>query len=221
MTAESSSPGAGAFSAASRGHVYLVEDEDSVRRSLALLLQLHGYAAVAFASAEEFLAHGMRARPACVLVDIRLPGISGLELQARMAKERGAPPVLLMTAQGDAAIARTALLQGASDFLEKPIDEAELVRALDSALDADAERGMAERERERLLDRLAALTRAEHELFESITSGRQMREIAFQLGLPVAEVESRRLRLMEKLEATRLADLVRMRFCADAGKLAG
>jgi len=198
------------------GHVYLIEDEAAVRRSLALLLQLHGYTTSEYASAEDFL-HGPPApgAPACALVDIRLPGMSGLALQARMVREERAPPVLLMTAQADATVARTALLQGASDFLEKPIDPAELFPAVEAALRADAAQRLARAADEQLLARFASLTRRERALFDGITSGRQVREMAEQFGLANAELEAHRARLMEKLQARRLADLFRLRFRMD------
>ncbi len=202
--------------AKSRGSVCLVEDEVAVRQSLALLLQLHGFATSEFASAEDFLAAPLGYRPACALVDIRLPGMSGLALQARMACQLHAPPVVLMTAHGDAAIARSALLQGASDFLEKPIDETELILAVESALRSDAERHAANLESDKLIALVAALTRDERVLFEHITSGRQIREIAEQFGLSVQEMEARRLHVMQKLQVRRLADLFRLRFRVDA-----
>jgi two-component system response regulator FixJ len=203
-------------SASSRGSVYVVEDEAAVRHSLSLLLQLQGYATAEFASAEAFLAAVPRDRPACALVDIRLPGMSGLALQARMVRELRAPPVLLMTAQGDASIARTALLQGASDFLEKPIDDHELFAAVEEALRADAERLASNHADDSLVARIASLTRREQELFDGLTSGRQLRELAEQFDLSLAELEAQRTGLMEKLQARRLADLFRLRFRVDA-----
>jgi len=198
------------------GHVFVVEDEAAVRGSLALLLQLHGYATREYASAEDFLREPPPYEgPACALVDIRLPGMSGLALQARMVREERAPPVLLMTAQGDATVARTALLQGASDFLEKPIDPQELFPAVEMALRTDTAQRLARAEDDSLRARFASLTRRERELFDSITSGRQVREIAEQYGLLHAELEAQRLRLMEKLQAQRLADLFRLRFRLD------
>jgi FixJ family two-component response regulator len=200
----------------SRGSVFLVEDELAVRRSLALLLQLHGYTTLEFVSAEDFLAAAPRERPACALVDIRLPGMSGLALQERMVREGWAAPVLLMTAQGDAATARTALLQGASDFLEKPIDEYDLFAALETALRRDTEHLASTHADETLVAQIAGLSRREKELFESLTAGRQLREIAEQFGCSIAQVEALRAVLMEKLQVRRLTDLFRLRFRVDA-----
>jgi two-component system response regulator FixJ len=198
------------------GHIYLVEDEAAVRRSLALLLELHGYATTEYGSAEEFLREPLPdAGPACALVDIRLPGMSGLALQARMVREERAPPVLLMTGHGDATLARTALLQGAIDFLEKPIDPIELFAAVEAALRADTGQRLARAADDKLRDGFASLTRRERELFDGITNGRHEREMAEQFGLLAAELEAQRMRLMEKLQARRLADLFRLRFRLD------
>jgi len=178
-----------------------------------LLLRVHGFQVHGFESAEEFLASGLgQQHPSCALVDIRLPGMSGLALQARILHEGRGPPVLLMTAQGDAEIARTALLQGAVDFLEKPIEEAHLLEAVSDALRDDATHALRHQEHKAIVARLAALTRHERELFESITNGRQSRDIALEFGIPIAVVDAQRSKLMEKLQARRLADLFRLRF---------
>jgi FixJ family two-component response regulator len=194
------------------GHVLLVEDDAAVRASLALLLQLHGYGTAEFASAEEFLTAPAPRRPACALVDVGLPGMSGIALQARMIRDRHAPPVLLMTAHGDEALARTALLQGAVDFLDKPIDETALLAAVSAGLSSDRERRIRNRERDAVTARIGTLTRHEAVLFERITDGRQAREIAEEFGVTVDVLEGQRTRLMEKLAVTRVTDLFRLRF---------
>jgi len=195
------------------GLVLLVEDDAAVRASIALLLQLHGYATAEYDSAEQFLAASPTSqRPACVLADIRLPGMSGIALQARMVRNRHAPPVLLMTAQGSERLARAALLQGAVDFLEKPIDEAALLSAVAAGLRSDIEGSSRERARDAVAARIGTLTRQEALLFEHITDGRQAREIAEELGLTVEVVEQQRMRMMEKLRVERITDLFRLRF---------
>lgn len=194
------------------GTVFLIEDDAPVRRSLSLLLELHGFRCAQFESAEDFLAVPAWQRPACALVDIRLPGMSGLALQARMIRQERGFPVLLMTAQGDVAIARTALLQGASDFLEKPIDEKELLEAISVALRIDSDQIARHREHDALLARIGTLTRHEWELFERITNGGSYRAIAEDFGLTLEAFEEQRHRMMEKLGARRLADLFRLRF---------
>jgi FixJ family two-component response regulator len=168
-----------------------------------------------FASAVVFLDAAPAARPACVLLDIRLPGMSGLALQARMVRDGRSPPVMLMTAQGDTALARTALLQGASDFLEKPIDESELLAAVDVALRRDLERMERQRASDALLVRMAELTAHERALFFQITDGRPYGEIAQELAVALDDVEGRRLRLMHKLGVHRMSELFRLRFRID------
>lgn len=194
------------------GTVFLIEDDAPVRRSLSLLLELHGFRCAQFESAEDFLSVAAWQRPACALVDIRLPGMSGLALQARMFRQERGFPVLLMTAQGDVAIARTALLQGASDFLEKPIDEKELLEAVSAALRIDSDQIARHREHDALVARIRTLTRHEWELFERITDGSSYRAIAEDFGVTLEVFEEQRLRMMEKLGARRLADLFRLRF---------
>jgi two-component system response regulator FixJ len=195
------------------GHVLLVEDDAAVRGSLTLLLQLHGYATAEFASAEAFLtAPRPLERPACVLADIHLPGMSGIALQARMVHDAHAPPVLLMTAQGNEALARAALLQGAVDFLEKPIEEAALLAAVAAGLRSDLEHIARHREHDAVAARVGSLTRHELALFDRITNGLASREIATEFGLTVERVEQQRARLMEKLEVARVTDLFRLRF---------
>jgi RNA polymerase sigma factor (sigma-70 family) len=195
--------------------VYIVEDDPSVRDSLSLLLQLRGFSTATFDSAEAFLRSDALEHPACVLADVRLPGISGLELQRRLAADQSALPFVVMTAHGDVATARTALRDGAVDFLEKPIDEADLIEAVMAALRSDQERVERARSREAMLGRMQRLTERELEVFERVTSGLHNREIAEEFGISQRTVEVHRARLMEKLQARRVADLFRIRFELD------
>jgi RNA polymerase sigma factor (sigma-70 family) len=146
---------------------------------------------------------------------VRLPGISGLELQRRLAADQSALPFVVMTAHGDVATARTALRDGAVDFLEKPIDEADLIEAVMAALRSDQERVERARSREAMLGRMQRLTERELEVFERVTSGLHNREIAEEFGISQRTVEVHRARLMEKLQARRVADLFRIRFELD------
>ena len=200
--------------------VYLVEDDPSVRDSLSLLLQLRGFSTAAFESAEEFLRSESFERPACVLADVRLPGMSGLDLQRKLADNQSALPVVVMTAHGDVATARTALRDGAVDFLEKPIDEDDLIDAVTTALRSDHEQVERARSRETVLGRMQRLTERELEVFERVTNGFHNREIAEEFGISQRTVEVHRARLMEKLQARRVADLFRIRFELD-GRPAG
>lgn len=195
--------------------VYIVEDDPSVRDSLSLLLQLRGYSTGAFDSAEAFLESDSFERPACVLADVRLPGISGLDLQRKLTDRQSALPFVVMTAHGDVATARTALRNGAVDFLEKPIDEEDLLDAVTTALRSDHAQVERARSRESMLNRMQRLTERELEVFERVTNGFHNREIAEEFGISQRTVEVHRARLMEKLQARRVADLFRIRFELD------
>jgi two-component system response regulator FixJ len=195
--------------------VYVVEDDPSVRDSLSLLLQLRGFSTAVFDSAEAFLGADAFERPACVLADVRLPGISGLELQRKLADQHSALPFVVMTAHGDVATARSALRDGAVDFLEKPIDEQDLIEAITVALRSDHEQVERARSRETVLSRMQRLTERELEVFERVTNGYHNREIAEEFGISQRTVEVHRARLMEKLQARRVADLFRIRFELD------
>jgi RNA polymerase sigma factor (sigma-70 family) len=192
--------------------VYVVEDDKAVRESLLLLLRLRGYAPSGHESAEEFLQLDTLQRPACALVDVRLPGIDGLALQRRLKERHPGLPVIVITGHGDVATARSALRDGAVDFLEKPIDENELLDAVAVALASDRRRVAQARDREEIAARLARLTARELEVFERITNGQHNREIAEEFGISPRTVEVHRSRIMEKLQARRVADLFRLRF---------
>jgi RNA polymerase sigma factor (sigma-70 family) len=195
--------------------VYVVEDDKAVRDSLLLLLRLRGYAPIGYESAEAFLQLDALLRPACVLVDVRLPGMDGLALQRLLGQRHPGFPVIVITGHGDVATARSALRDGAVDFLEKPIDEQELLDAVAVALASDQRRVAQARDREEIAARLARLTARELEVFERITNGKHNREIAEEFGISPRTVEVHRSRIMEKLQARRVADLFRLRFALE------
>lgn len=206
MNTESPAP------ALSGSAVYLVEDDRAVRESLELLLRLRGYIPKGFATGEEFLEYSALQRPACALLDVRLPGIDGLELQRQLRLKHPGLPTIVITAHGDVSTARTALRDGAVDFLEKPIDEGDLLDAVNAALTSDQRIVQEARDREELEARLQRLTTREREVFERITNGQHNREIAEEFGISPRTVEVHRARIMEKLRARRVADLFRLRF---------
>jgi RNA polymerase sigma factor (sigma-70 family) len=190
--------------------VLIVDDDDAVRGSLTLLLGLHGYRTQAYGSAEDFLdrlGDGMRG---CLLLDLRLPGMTGLELQASLATRKIALPILILTAHGDIATARHALKAGAFDFIEKPIDPERLIPAIEAALAAEATEHEVVSRRAVLERRLERLTPREREVLEFVVSGRHNREIATDLGISPRTVEVYKARLMQKLQVDRLPDLIRI-----------
>jgi two-component system, LuxR family, response regulator FixJ len=190
--------------------VFIVDDDDAVRDSLTLLLGLHGYRTQAHGSAEDFLDRIDESVHGCVLLDLRLPGMSGLELQAALTARKMALPILILTAHGDIATARHALKAGAFDFIEKPIDPERLTPAIEAALaaDANAREGVARRlGLERKLERLTA---RERQVLEFVVGGRHNREIAADLGISPRTVEVYKARMMQKLQVERLPDLIKL-----------
>ena len=194
-----------------RPTVYVVDDDDAVRDSLCLLLRLHGYAPRPAASGEAFLAdvgHGQT--NAVVLLDLRMPGIGGAEVQAELSSRSLHWPVIMLTAYGDATSARNALKAGAWDFIEKPIDDAVLLSALEKAT-AEAEAAGATTARRAEIDRrLARLTPRERQVLAMVVDGQPNREVAQALGISPRTVEVYKARLMDKLGVERLPDLIRL-----------
>lgn len=192
--------------------VFIVDDDASVRDSLALLLNLKHLQTETFASAENFLADYQSESPGCLLLDVRMPGMSGLELQAELVRREIALPVIVITAHGDVATTRAALKAGAFDFLEKPVDDELLLDVINNALDYDSSRRDEKTVMEAQRERLMRLTQREREVMELLADGRHNREIAEALGISPRTVEVYRARMMEKLQARNLADLIRIIF---------
>jgi FixJ family two-component response regulator len=185
--------------------VYVVEDDPAVRDSLALMLGLAGYGTALFADAEAFLASYRAEFAGCVVADLRLPGKSGLELQAELRARGSTLPFIVMTAHGDVPSARAAFQAQAVDFLEKPFDHAQLRAAIDTAFSREGER----LERAGDAAKLASLTVREREVLEHAARGLHAKEIGAALGISPRTVEVHKTRIMEKLGARNVAELVR------------
>jgi len=196
------------------GTVFLIDDDPGIRDSLSLLLSLKGVRTQPFANAESFIETYRPDWPGCVLTDLRMPGMTGLELQVVLRERQVEVPVVVLTAHGNVATARAALKNGAFDFLEKPIDDVMLIGVLRNALRADRERRAAVSSRSRADARLERLTAREREILALIAAGHQNREIATQLGISPRTVEVHKARIMEKLECDSLAELIRMNLAA-------
>jgi FixJ family two-component response regulator len=191
--------------------VAIVDDDPGVRDSLTVLLNAAGYQTREYATAESFLREPLEGNPGCAILDLRLPGMDGLALQAEMGRRGFALPVILITAHGDVASARQALRTGAVDFLEKPIDNDELLAAVKGAIEG-RDRAQLERAADaRATLLLGSLTQREREVYDRIVRGMHNREIAVDLGISPRTVEVHRARVMAKLKARRLADLLRLR----------
>jgi RNA polymerase sigma factor (sigma-70 family) len=189
--------------------VYVVDDDASIRDSLALMLGLGGYATRLFADAESFLVAFDLSWSGCVVADLRLPGMSGVELQARLRSRGSAIPFVIITAHGDVPAARAAFRAEAVDFIEKPFDDAQLRSAIDAAFALERRRIDAAEMRRADVQKLARLTGREREVLDQAVKGLHAKEIAAVLGISPRTVEVHRTRIMEKLEVRNIAELVR------------
>jgi FixJ family two-component response regulator len=196
--------------------VYIVEDDQSVRDAVGLLLGLHGHAVAMFADAESFLQAYRPEWSGCLLLDIRMPGMNGLELQERLARIGCRMPAIVMTGHGDVDSARQAFRAQAVDFLEKPLDQARLLDAIAEAFQRQDALRRTRESRAAIDKRLAALTPRELEVMELVVAGRHNRDIAAELGISVRTVEVHKARMMGKLGAASVADLVRLSLGAGA-----
>jgi two-component system response regulator FixJ len=195
---------------ASEPIVHIVDDDAAVRDSLRLLLYSVGIETETYASAADFLARCDCDRPGCLLADVRMPGMSGLDLQKELARRHVPLPVIVITAHGDTPMAVGALKAGACDFIEKPYDDQHLIDSVRHALDRGARLW---RDHERLSKARAgyeSLTAREREVMALVVAGESSKVIASHLGISPRTVEIHRARIMEKVEARGLADLVRM-----------
>jgi FixJ family two-component response regulator len=190
------------------GTVYLIDDDASVRDALCLLLSLNGMRTQVFSSGESFLEAYTPHWRGCILSDLRMPGMSGLDLQAVLRLRQIPLPLVILTAHGDVAAVRQALKNGALDFLEKPFEEDLLLQILSNALRVDRERCIGEDERAAVSDRLANLTAREREILAPVAAGKQNVEIAAQFGISPRTVEVHKARIMEKLGCRTLAELI-------------
>jgi FixJ family two-component response regulator len=174
--------------------IYIVDDDIAMRDSLALLLGLKGFRTQIFASAENLLAAYSSNWFGCMLVDVRMPGMDGLQLHAELSRRECAVPIVIMTAYGDVATARGALKAGAEDFLEKPVDDSVLIDVLQTAIDAQALRNAAPRAKE-----VPQLTTREQQVLDMVRAGLQVKQIAEKLEISPRTVEVYKSRMNQKL----------------------
>ena len=190
--------------------VFVVDDEPAVRDSLNALLGTYGFAVESFASGNELLERVENRSAGCVVADVRMPGISGIDLQRELAR-RGIPlPVVIITGHGDVPMAVESLKAGAVDFIEKPIDDDRLVKSIRAALNQDRTAREQGEEAARIAERAEALTQRESQVMDLIVVGFSNNAIAEKLGISARTVEHYRANIMQKMQATSLAQLVRM-----------
>ncbi len=190
--------------------VFVVDDDEAVRSSLRLLLKSVGLPAVAHGSAQEFLGACDVDHPGCLVLDVRMPGMSGLELQQQLNLKGAMIPVIFVTGHGDIPMAVEAMQHGAFDFLQKPFRDQELLDRVQRALARDAENRARLKQTDTIRGRLESLTPREREVLDLVTRGKANKVMASDLGVSQRTVEIHRARVMEKMEAGSLAELVRM-----------
>ena len=190
--------------------VFIVDDDEAVRGSLRLLLKAAGLPTLALASAQEFLDQWHPEQPGCLVLDVRMPGMSGIELQGELNRRGAIIPVIFISGHGDIPMAVEAIQHGAFDFLSKPFGDQDLIDRVQRALAADVEHRKLLAERETLRARYASLTPREQEVLALVTQGKANKVMAGDLGVSQRTVEIHRARVMEKMGAQSLAQLVRM-----------
>ena len=190
--------------------VHVVDDDPAVRRSLERLLDAAGFHVVAYQSPAAFLNAASGLSSGCVLLDIRMPGVDGLEVQARLNRLRVNLPVIVMTGHGDVPSAVRAMKAGAVDFLEKPFDDETLLNAIGGAFAKASRLIGGDREAVRAAQRIATLSPREREVLDALLAGRQNKVIAFDLNISVRTVEVHRARMMERLGTKQFADAIRL-----------
>jgi FixJ family two-component response regulator len=190
--------------------VFVVDDDEAVRTSLRLLIRSIGLPVETFDSGQEFLGQFDTDRPGCLVLDIRMPGMSGLELQQRLNERHAITPIVFITGHGDVPMAVEAMQAGAIDFVQKPFRDQDLIDRINRALEKDRTNRAALRERDAIRQRISELTPREREVLELVTKGRANKVIAGDLSVSQRTVEIHRARVMEKMGASSLAHLVRM-----------
>jgi two-component system, LuxR family, response regulator FixJ len=190
--------------------VHIIDDDDALRESLAFLLQSAQIEVRSYPSASAFLDALPEVGLGCVITDVRMPGLSGIDLLKRLRDGKIGVPVIVVTGHGDVPLAVEAMKFGAIDFLEKPFDDEVLLSAVRSAMRNQEGESKRHAERAAIEDRLAALSKRERDVLEGLVGGRANKQIAFDLGISPRTVEIYRANLMEKMKATSLSDLVRM-----------
>jgi len=190
--------------------VFVVDDDSSVRESLEHLIRFEGWLPVAFGSAQEFLAHPRVFVPNCVLLDVLLPDLNGLELQKRIALERHDTPIIFITGLGDVPMTVRAMKAGAQEFLIKPVNDDVLLTAIREALERSRIALSREVKLEALRECYASLSGRERQVFSLVVSGMSNRQVGSELGITEGTVKTHRGRVMEKMKADSIPDLVKM-----------
>lgn len=198
--------------------VHLVDDDEAIRRSASFMLRTSGFVVKTYASGQELLAAGKALEPGCVLLDVRMPGMDGLEVQKALREQDIRLPVVVMTGHGDVSVAVQAMKTGAIDFIEKPFEKATLLDALAQGFAQLAEAGSRARRAEEAGAQLEVLTPREREVLEGLVRGHPNKTIAYDLGISPRTVEIHRANVMSKLGVSSLSEALRIAFAAGLGE---
>jgi two-component system response regulator FixJ len=198
--------------------VYVIDDDEAVRQSVEFLLRASGITAKTYGSAADFLAASQGIDSGCIITDVRMPEISGIDLLRRLGERQINIPVIVITGHGDVPLAVEAMKAGAVDFLEKPFDDELLLRSVRFALNRSQENAEQESERAELDARIATLTNRERDVLDGLVAGKPNKIIAFDLSISPRTVEIYRANLMTKMKAASLSELVRMALLAGVMK---
>jgi FixJ family two-component response regulator len=190
--------------------VFVVDDDPSIRKSLDRLIKSAGFAVETFATAHEFLERHCHEGPSCLVLDVKLPGLNGLELQEKLLSREHAMPIVFITGHGDIPMSVKAMKKGAIDFLTKPFDDKDLLDAVQQALQRESNARAARDERKDIQRRLESLTPREYEILAHVITGMLNKQIAFALDISEKTVKVHRGRVMEKMGVDSLAELVRL-----------
>jgi FixJ family two-component response regulator len=194
--------------------IFVVDDDEAVRHSLQMLLTAQGFAVNTYASAQEFLDAPVDLDEGVLLLDVRMPGLGGLDLQSKLRARHDNLPIVFITAYGDVPLAVDAMKAGAVDFIEKPFTKAAILDSIGRALDLRAQARTEDRFATDAKIRFESLTPRERQVLEHVVGGRQSKTIAFDLGISVRTVENHRARIMGKMEAMSVSHLVRLALAA-------
>ena len=205
-------PGAGTPMAEAEATVFVVDDDPALLRLIRKLLETSGRKVETYSSATEFLATSKSDRPGCLVLDVRMPGMSGLALQERLGADEISLPILIITGYGDVPVAVQAMRQGAFDFIEKPFSGQMLIDRIEAALAEDSRRRRLRGEKDEIRRRIHSLTPREKQVMDLVVQGKPNKSVGTALGLSPKTVEVHRANVMKKMAVGSLAELVRMVF---------
>jgi two-component system response regulator FixJ len=198
--------------------VHVIDDDEAVRESLSFLLETADYVARAYDSAAAFLRGLPEAEFGCIITDVRMPGMSGLELVRALNARGSAMPVIVITGHGDVPLAVEAMREGVVDFIEKPFSDEVILASLRKALEKGRDQAAQSAERTEILKRLGGLSKREREVLDGLVAGQANKVVAIELGISPRTVEVYRANLMSKMQAASLSELVRMALVAGSGR---